>query len=188
MDLRSLEGPSACQASTRFSEVGGAKVPSTAVWKRMPVTVQATPFTTDQVVFLEKAAVEAGDPRNRCLSGFASWCLHARMRVGDAVSARVEPFFDAPVGEDGGFIATEVTRHKTAPRVSRKPLPCVCLADGISGANWAEGWLEYHAAMGFDAAPDRCLQMSPREDGSCYGAVNERWLTEGRWKNSGSTT
>ena len=45
------------------------------------------------------------------------------------------------------FIETEVTRHKTAPRASRKPLPCVCLADGISGANWAEGWLEGRAAM-----------------------------------------
>ena len=90
--------------------------------EKKAVMVQATPLTVDQVVFFEKAAVEAGDLRNRCLSGFASRCLHARLRVGDAVSARVEPFLDAPVGEYGGgcrFIETEVTRHNRAHRANR---------------------------------------------------------------------
>ena len=110
------------------------------------VTVQAKPSTTDQVVLLKNAAVAADDPRNRCVAGFASWCLHARFRVGDALprSSRSLMFPLVIVVEVAGSSRqrapdTAQLHHASRSRALLSPTGCQ-----------VRGWLQGRASLGFD--------------------------------------
>ena len=53
---------------------------------------------------LEMAAVNADDPRDRIFAGFVVSCVHARLRVGDALRIETEPVLDLPDGSQAGGV------------------------------------------------------------------------------------
>ena len=71
-----------------------------------------------------EAVVTADDSKDKTLSGFLVFCIHARLRVVDALRLEREPVMDLPSGRDASLIAVDTFKHKTRGRGSRK----LCLA------------------------------------------------------------
>ena len=74
--------------------------------------VQARPLTVAMVDKLEAAVLSARDPRDRIVAGFVAFCVHARLRVGDALRISREPLIDLPSGTSDGFIEVSTHNHK----------------------------------------------------------------------------
>jgi len=125
--------------------------------KKAPVE-RAPPLTVDQVKMLELALETSADPRDAALAGLCLFCVHGRLRVGDAVRIQAEPFLDDPGLGRTAFLEAGTQNHKTAPRGARDLLPLVALARGITNPRWAEDWLRARDAAGLDALRDGCLQ------------------------------
>ena len=116
---------------------------------------QCQPLTTKMVADLERAVVRTTDPDFAIFGGFVLFCLHGRLRVGNAIRARREPFLEG--SGDDTFVQTATYSHKTAARSSRRLLPLVALGLGIAGAPWAQAWLAARRERGLDAKRDACL-------------------------------
>ena len=99
--------------------------------------VQASPLTVAVVGKLEAAVLSARDPRDRIVAGFVAFCVHARLRVGDALRISREPLIDLPSGTSDGFIEVSTHKHKTRARGSQRLLPIIALSNGIKVSGWA---------------------------------------------------
>ena len=151
--------------------------------RRKRPTKRAKPLTVDQLVELEQGAASAADPRDRILCGFCAFCVHARLRGGDAlrIQVEVEPCLDLPPGSGLGYEYAETCDHKTAARGARDLLPLVALADGLTSRSWAAAWIEARQSAGLSANASGCLQPALGHDGGwavTRMSVNDltRWL------------
>ena len=80
-------------------------------------------FQPSEVAKIVLEATFGRDPRDQILAGFVAWCVHARLRVGDALRTPAEPSLDlaAPDNPEGiHLIETSLLKHKTAARGSRR--------------------------------------------------------------------
>ena len=167
-----LDGATPALASARCS---GAMYKGLA--KKAP-TVRATPLTAEQVLKLEEVfataprrepdeetptPVHSAEDMN--LVGIALFCLHGRLRVGDALKVTDEPTLD--VAKDGSICFLEVgaLSHKTAGRASRLSLPMVGLGTGVFGAAWGAAWLQARADAGMNAKEIGCLSTATGANG-----------------------
>ena len=133
-----------------------------------------SPLTKAELVLLEQFVVRGSDEdpgrdaswRDRCMAGFALFCVYCRLRVGDASRIHSEPKLD--VSDLGiGYIECGMIEHKTSFRVkSRVSLPVAGAAIGVSGEKWASIWLRDRALMGRSASNDGCLMLAPGIDGT----------------------
>ena len=91
-----------------------------------------------------------------CFAGYCLLLLHNRARFGDAMFLQREPSID------GDWVECESTRSKTSSRNPAKQLlPLAGLSTGLSGAPWAEAWLEARKAYGLRAGPGNPTMPSP---------------------------
>jgi len=100
-----------------------------------------------------------GSDAQKVIVGFILFCLHARVRVGDALRTDVEPRLDVPdptVTFD--FLEAGFMKHKTSYRArSKLRLPVVAEAYGVTGTPWARLWLDAREALGLKAYDARFL-------------------------------
>ena len=99
----------------------------------------------------------ARDPRDRTVAGFVAFCVHARLRVGDALRISREPLIDSPSGTSDGFIEVSTHNHKTRSRGSKRLLPITALSNGIKVSGWAVEWLVARCKTSMNAVSDKCL-------------------------------
>ena len=127
--------------------------------------VQARPLTVAMVGKLEAAVLSARDPRDRMVAGFVAFCVHARLRVGDALRISREPLIDLPSGTNDGFIEVSTHKHKTRARGSKRLLPIVALSNGIKFSGWAPERLAARCKIRMKAVSDNCLlrALSPSD-------------------------
>ena len=90
------------------------------------------------------------------------FCLHARARVGDVLRASEEPVLDIAQNAKSGLIDLGLARHKTMGfQVTKRKLPLVGLAFGVSGRDGATPWMKAREALGFSAPTDGCFLRTP---------------------------
>ena len=116
---------------------------------------QRKPLTVKMVIALEKVLADnAASANSDALhAGTALFAVFARARVGDLRRCSVEPVLDMTDDNLTGYIETRFAEHKSARPGSRRALPIVAAAFGLTGIPWASLWLEARAAAGV-SAPD----------------------------------
>ena len=75
------------------------------------------------------------DPRDS--AGFVVFCVHARLRVGEAFRIEAEPVLDLPDGSEAGFAKATTYTHQTRARGSKQLLTVVYFASAVKIVNWA---------------------------------------------------
>ena len=84
---------------------------------------------------LEMALVNVEEPRD--FAGFVVFCVHARLRVGEAFRIETEPVLGLPDGSQAGFAEATTYTHQTRARGSKQLLTTVDFASGVKIINWA---------------------------------------------------
>ena len=130
---------------------------------RAAVRQRAT-FTVELVKVLERIlADDAGKGgSDGVLAGAALFSIYARVRIGDLRRCCVEPMLDVVNGR--GYVETEFLDHKTAVPGTRKALPIVAPACGLSGP-WAARWMATRRSAGLNAANDMTILPAMGEAG-----------------------
>ena len=140
--------------------------------KKAP-TVRAAPLSADQVKQLEDVfadppvggATPTATTEDLNLAGVALFCIHGRLRVGDALKVTAEPLLDSAADGSICFFEVGALSHKTAGRASRLTLPMVGLGTGVFGTAWAAAWLRARSAAGLDAGVMGCLSTAVGANG-----------------------
>ena len=148
------------QAILDSSRVKGAAEGTSQV-----VVQKAPPLTCAQLKFLEWFAANRGGQEG-VFVGHVCFCVHARLRWGDSQYCAVEPFLDLCDGR--GFVEAALYNHKTAQRTAvmkNRLLPAVGITPGISGEDWASGWLDNRLREGLVAARGQPTMPAPKEGG-----------------------
>jgi hypothetical protein len=115
-----------------------------------------------EVAALEIACCQDDSLPDRIFAGYCCFLAHGRLRCGDGQHASFEPFLDLDdAGE--GFVETALYAHKTASLTakSKRLLPAVAHARGVSGTPWAEAWLDARRQAGLSASKEQPLMPAP---------------------------
>ena len=119
---------------------------------RAAVRQRAT-FTVDLMKVMEQILEDDGGKGgpDGIIVGAALFSIYARVRIGDLRRCCTEPILDLVDGR--GYVETEFLDHKTAVPGTRKALPIVAPAFGLTGP-WAARWIATRRSAGLDAAKD----------------------------------
>ena len=131
---------------------------------RAAVRQRAT-FTVDLMKVMEQILEDDGGKggHDGVIIGAALFSIYARVRIGDLRRCCMEPVLDLVDGR--GYVETEFLDHKTAVPGTRKALPIVAPAFGLTGP-WAARWATTRRSAGLDAAKDMTVLPAMGDDGA----------------------
>ena len=120
---------------------------------------QRRPLTTKMVIALENVLADNVEAANADAihAGTALFAVFSRARVGDLRRCGVEPLLDLTDDKSSGYIETRFTEHKTARPGSRRSLPIVASAYGLTDICWGNLWLRARSAAGVSASASDSL-------------------------------
>ena len=147
------------------SVLNSARVKGVAMGTTAAPPKKKFPFTVDQMVQLERFALH-GHGQESVFAGYICFLVHARLRWTDGQHCIQEPTLDLNDGR--GFLEAALYHHKTAKKRRTnvvRLLPVAGVIPGVSGLNWAEGWLANRRKLGLRASMTQPTMPAPTADG-----------------------
>lgn len=126
-----------------------------------PVTRKKNPLTVQQLVYLERLAMDHPGPEG-VFAGYICFLVHCRLRWSDGQHCVDEPTVD--VYEGRGFIEAALYHHKTAKKrrtQAGRLLPVAGVLPGLSGQLWTVAWLQNRKHLGLRASTESPTMPAP---------------------------